>query len=196
MRPLRLFSHLRASRGLSQDDKPQEVGMDLSLPGAADLVARPELEMLLESMPAGGRLRTPKSVEYLAWRYARIPGFSYHSVWSFRGGEGAAVVCRIKIHGPLRELRVCDLVVGPGRESRRLLRKVIRQAIHEAACDFVGVTAAPGSAERGALLLAGFIPVARFGPIFTVRPLNPTSSGVDPLRMENWQPAIGDLELF
>jgi GNAT superfamily N-acetyltransferase len=197
VRPARIFAHALASpRSARQEDDAQDAAVRLPLPGAADLVAQTELEALLNVMPADGRLRTPKTMEYLTWRYARVPGFSYHATWDFRGDEGAALVCRMKMHGPLRELRVCELIAGPGAESRRLLRKMLRHAVHEAGCDFVGVTAVPGSEERGALFLAGFVPVTRFGPIFTVRLLNPISRGMDPLRLESWRPAIGDLELF
>lgn len=142
------------------------------------------------------RLRTPVTPEYIRWRYKDIPGFAYRAAWNLQGGAGAVVIYRVKQRGPIRELRICDLLVGRGARCQRIAGELMRAVVHDEPAHYATGMAAPGTAERNALARALFVPAPRVGPILTALPLSgaPELSGV--VAPAAWRATIGDLEIF
>jgi GNAT superfamily N-acetyltransferase len=193
---------LRIARALLRRPAAAEAndgGDDDSLPfsPAAELLEQPGVSEFLRSLPDDdARLSTRVTPEYLSWRYAAVPGFRYYAAWELERDAAAAVVFRSKRQGALRELRVCDLIVGTGARSRAAASHLLRTVARQADADFAALMTAPGTRQHAAALGAAFIPAPRVGPIFTVRPLAAGVSPVDPTRLTNWRPSIGALELF
>ncbi|HUE97133.1 MAG TPA: GNAT family N-acetyltransferase [Longimicrobiaceae bacterium] len=163
----------------------------------AGLLTEPGLGRLLaDSRPRDGRLGTPVSAEYLSWRYADIPGFEYRAAWALDPGEEAAVIFRFRPRGRLLELRFTEILAGPSRGAARRAGALLRTALRKTSADYAVAMAAPRTQARRALLLAGFLPVPRLGPILTVRPLSAEAGGTVPCDRSSWRLSIGDLELF
>jgi GNAT superfamily N-acetyltransferase len=199
LRPLRVARAMLArtvGTGAAGAPLPPAAGEFRSV---GELCDHPGLPALLEQARAGSgrsRLSTPRTPEYLRWRYEAIPGFRYHALFELDGRQGAAVVFRYKDQGPLLELRVCELLVGDGKGSEQMACKLLRRLQKAAGADYISSMAVARTPEQGALLRRGFLPAFRFGPVLTVRPLNPVPDGTDPLARDRWRLSIGDLELF
>lgn len=198
VRPIR---PLRIARALARRSKlaPTEQTDDRRerFPSVRDLLAQPAVDGLFASTTREDtRLATSLSRRYLDWRYVAVPGFSYYATWALDGTSSAAVIFRFKSQGSLRELRVCDLLVGPGRGSRAAASRLLRALVRDADVDYGAAMAAPGTQEQASLIRALFFPAPRTGPIFTVRPLAAGVSPVDPTSIANWRLSIGALELF
>lgn len=116
---------------------------------------------------------TPRSADYLKWRYSFEP-LHYRAV-EVRGG---ACVFRVRRRGPSREVAICEWLSERG--DRRALRKLV------AAAGDYGVGIGLGPVEHGV------IPLPRQGPIVTWRPL---ARAVIP-RLSDLAFGLGDLELF
>jgi N-acetylglutamate synthase-like GNAT family acetyltransferase len=167
-------------------------------PSARALLDRPECRALLGSQPSDSdRLTTRLSATYLRWRYADIPGLAYYTAWELDGAASAAVVFRLKRKGSLRELRICDMVLGPNAAAVDAGRRIIRSILETAECDFASAMATHGSAEARVLARSAFMPAPRTGPILTVRSLTVLPAHTpDPLHRSSWRLSIGALELF
>jgi GNAT superfamily N-acetyltransferase len=199
VRPIRLARARRsmAAPGLESSDLGGGEGDSAKFASPASLLADPETAGFLERLTLrDSRLVTLPTEVYLRWRYAEIPGFRYHAAWRYQGENSAAILFRIKRQGALRELRLCDVLVAPTLRSVGIARSLVRQAVRGSGVDFASGMAAGGTPERRALMLAGFLPAPRLGPILTVRPLHAESISVDLLNRPSWRPSIGALELF
>ena len=161
---------------------------------AVAALGRPEVEsVVLAAAGTDARYHTVPTLEYLRWRYADVPSLSYAAVASGEGEHGAVAFVRTRQRGPFRELRVCDLVVGPRGASaaRRLLRRVSRLGD----VDAVVAMGAPGL-TAATLVRVGYLPVPRSGPLLAAYPLAVPPGSPDPSRLASWAPSIGALELF
>lgn len=197
LRPLRLAGGLmrrRQATPLAQSS-PQAWPESRSLD---DLCRHPHLEAFLAAQRDGAepRLTTPLSSSYLRWRYHAIPGFEYRTVFEIDGEGGAALVFRFKEQGQLTELRVCELLVGKGRASRRTASRLLGHVLSEAEADYAAIMAAPRTAAMAAARRKLFLPAMRLGPILTVRQLNPVHPNLELTSRQTWRASIGDLELF
>lgn len=164
---------------------------------SAEFVGLAGLDDFLEELPRDDtRLTTRVTSEYLRWRYAEIPAFEYWAAWSRKSEHGAAIVCRIRSYRGLRELRLCEVLVGRTPRSIRFAAELIGDVVRGADPDYAAAIAASGTPERRALLSAGFIPAPRVGPVLTVRPLSQDKREFDPLLRSAWRLSIGNLELF
>lgn len=200
LRPVRPLAALRSliwTQSCERDGAPA-TRQQMQFPGARGLVDRPELAAVLDSLPSDGRrLTTPTTAAYLRWRYADIPGLPYYASWELDGSRSAAVVFRLKRNGALRELRLCDIVLGCSASAVALGRRIVRNVVLEGGCDYAAAMAAFGSPEADVLAGCGFVPAPRTGPIFTVRVLARRLSPMpDPLHRSSWRLSIGALELF
>jgi GNAT superfamily N-acetyltransferase len=170
-------------------------------PGAeiAGLEAVPALEAFLSRVRARDRtagLSTPRDAAFLRWRYAEVPGFRYGAVHDVDGsGEGAAIVFRLRPQGPLKELRICELLTTGTRRSAAVAAGLLARLPGRADADYHAVLAPRSAAGRLLLLRSGFLPAPRLGPMLTVRALD-GGMAPDPLRRSSWAASIGDLELF
>lgn len=167
-------------------------------PAARVLVDRPELAPVLDSLQSDGRrLTTRTTALYLRWRYADVPGLPYYASWELDGSRSAAVMFRLRRNGALRELRLCDIVLGCSASAISLCRQLVRNVVHESGCDYAAAMAAFGSPEADVLAGCGFVPAPRTGPILTVRALAPRPATTpDPFHRSSWRLSIGALELF
>jgi hypothetical protein len=164
---------------------------------AAAACAAPELDAFLARLGPDGdrRLGTRPTSAYLRWRYADVPGFRYYAAWEFDGEHGALLVFRPKAQGRLRELRLCDVLVGRTARSARLARTLVRDVSRRAGADYAAAMAGWGTPEQRVVAVAGFLPAPRTGPIMTVRPLA-AGGAAEPLHRRSWRLSIGALELF
>lgn len=195
LQPLQMIRSLLSSRPSERSLGDADAGAGCS--SARELVEQPALSRLLDALAQReDRLATPRSREYLHWRYVAIPGFAYRAVWSLDRDDGAVIIFRSKTQGPLRELRLCEVLVGQTAASREMGQDLLRSLVRGAAAHYATGMAVPGTPAQRVLLQSGFLPAPRMGPVMTVRPLNGVTSGLDPLRRSSWRLSAGDLELF
>jgi len=162
---------------------------------AGELLDMPGLDPLLHSPETpDARLGTRCDRGFLRWRYAESPGMRYRAIWALGNNRGAALVLRVLERPHLKELRLCEILVAPDRESTRCAGALIAEAARRAGADYVTALAPAGTSERRVVRLAGFVPIPRTGPILTVRQLNPAP--VDPRLRRSWRPSVGAMELF
>jgi hypothetical protein len=196
LRPLRLARALLSSTTAGKTVEDAEPGAQDGA-SAAELLRQPELARFLSALPERpDRFATLRTCEYLRWRYVTIPGIDYRAAWSLEGDDGTAVIFRYKHTGGIRELRLCELLVGITARSRRMARDLLQVLLRGAAAHYATGMAVSGTPEQRVLVRCGFLPAPRVGPIMTVRPLNAMTSNLDPLRRSHWRLSIGDLELF
>jgi len=160
------------------------------------LLAAPELPALLDRWDRDQtRLRTPRSIDYLRWRYGAPPGLRYHAAWELAAGEGAAVILRLRDRGRFREAALSEVLVGPGPRGAAVAANLVRIAVRASGADYAVGVAAGWTAEARALEGAGFVRLPLPGRRFTVRTLGPPPA-VDPRRWASWRLSLGDLELM
>jgi hypothetical protein len=140
-------------------------------------------------------VRTPIDLNYLNWRYAQIPGFVYSASWKWKDDGAAAIIFRENQRGDLAELRICQILLSASPNSGRLARQLMCEVIERSRPDYA-VCMSTTINESKALLGAGFVPIPRSGPIFTVRQLNEEPELMDIFDRSAWNLCIGDLELF
>lgn len=198
LHPARLVRAV-AGRGTARSAIPAPLVSEDGSEPAAVALARNEVAAFADRTVAEsptGRFTTARSAAYLRWRYGDVPGFDYRLTAAVEGSEGAVIIHRDRERGPLRELRICDLLIGDTPSSRAAARALLRRLHARPYVDYVSAMAAPGSAARSVLLRAGYLPAWRLGPILTVRPLNPAPGAPNPRLRSAWAASIGDLELF
>lgn len=128
-------------------------------------------------------LRTPRSAEYLRWRFASHPTARYFSATR----REATAVVRPHVRNGRREIVVADLF-GPPTDALRAAVRIKRSA-------YLATWFSAGSPERAAALRLWFLPVPGFTALTLVmRPLAelpPTLQSID-----SWDLAVSDLELL
>lgn len=133
--------------------------------------------------PARG-LRTPRTIEYLQWRFASHPTARYVAA----GGADGAAIGRLSTRHRRRELVISD-IGGPG--ANRAVGSLIRRHRPDYAVGWFS----PGSRERRMATRAGLIPVPRVAALTLVaRPVRTLT--VDTASPRSWDLALGDLELL
>jgi GNAT superfamily N-acetyltransferase len=167
----------------------------VTAPAAADVVSNERgLAALLEraEVPAWG-MSTPRSLDFLRWRYADAPLLGYHAVAEERGGRltGMALF-RLRPEGPLWGVAVADVIVERGDEAtaRRLLRSVRRSAD----VAYVATTFPAGTAAAGASRSPLSLPSPK-RPTLVANPLR-NDLRPDPLLRSSWALSAGDVEVF
>jgi GNAT superfamily N-acetyltransferase len=132
--------------------------------------------------PARG-LRTPRTSEYLDWRFASHPTARYDSFTSL----GGTAVVRPNLRNGRRELVVADLLGSPS-SAMKTVRREIRSA-------YAATWFSKGSPEWRAAKRAGFVTVPGVAALTLVmRPLHELSPDLRSLRA--WDVAVSDLELL
>jgi hypothetical protein len=183
-------------RGWSRSGIEQDPFRDSRFQSVSDLLKLPDMVKFEDLQSSDDpSFRTPVDLKYLNWRYAKIPGFEYSAAWKCGNDGDAAIIFRESRRGDLSELRLCQVLLNSSPRSPRLARQLICEVTQETRPDYaVGIST--NANESKALLGAGFLPIPRAGPIFTVRQLNEAPGTVDLFRRSNWSLCIGDLELF
>lgn len=144
---------------------------------------RPWEDAVLSDRRARG-LRTPRTPEYLRWRFASHPTAGYRAVGD---SEGMAVV-RPNLRRGRGELVISELF---GPEAEPALRSAIRSSDAAYAVGWF----ARSTPERTVAIRAGLLPVPGVSSLHLhVRPLN--ELGLDVVGLEQWDLSMADLELL
>ena len=120
--PGALLRYLRA-RGQQEEEMAGAAGVpaDEALADAAGVASL----LAARTRPSG--LRTMLGVEFLRWRYGGGP-FCYRAVLAGSSVDEGLAIVRMRRHGPLRELLLCELIVPGGANGAEatLLRRLAR----------------------------------------------------------------------
>ena len=133
-----------------------------------------------------GLLFTPKSSNYLKWRYENNPLKNY-SVYATPDFYLAASIEKRK---GIRELRISECIFLGTELDFKQIKKIIRKWSLKFGVQAISFS--PKLLSFGNSALKG-----AFGPILTVRGLNlQNSEKINYRNMENWNYSLGDVELF
>jgi GNAT superfamily N-acetyltransferase len=192
VRPRRPFRLLRGRRA---PDGPTSPRPEVQAEAAAELLERTgnsATELFAMAHPPGdGRLRTPRTGEYLRWRYGAASLLNYTAVAEEETGQlrGLAIF-RVRPRGGLWESTISELIVPPG--DRRTARRLLHRVADAAPIDHLTLHVSDGAAPAIARL--GFLP-APGGIGLVVKPLS-DGIGLDPTDLRAWALSLGDLEVF
>lgn len=129
-------------------------------------------------------LFTPKSAQYLKWRYEVNPLQDYHVI----SNQNFYIALYIKKHRFFNELRVVETIGSFDKRSHYDMRKVISKFAIKNLCLFISI------ADKNLFSLKFY---GGYGPILTFKSLtNSESFDNIALNIENWSYSLGDLELF
>jgi GNAT superfamily N-acetyltransferase len=150
---------------------------------AAELLADPRVEQLLDRLPPATGFRTARTADYLRWRYGH-PLLCYRAIAANADPALGLVVFRVRRRGKATEAAVCDVLVPEAAASTRL--ELLREVERATGADYAVVVGASS-------LRARYVPIPRQGPILTWRSL--ADSAPRP-RMRDLDLSLGDVELF
>ena len=201
-----MLNYPRFARGLvvsrvgrpSRQYLPNEYFRQEPVPAVALFDFQPALERLIRQderlQDDSGGLRTPRSVDYLRWRYAEHPTIPYWAVFigGWEGLQGVAIF-RTNTRCGLKEVILCELILG--EPEKRLVHALLEQTKSLLRADHLITYFPQGSFQRRCLERWGFHSVPRQGMNFTVRALH-GDLPADPQLLSSWRLSLGDLELF
>ena len=140
------------------------------------------------------QLTTPKSLDYIVWRYAENPLFRYNF---FTDYKNYIVISRNKYQGFAKELRIVDFILlNPAGSINSSIKKEINAFCKKNKIDFISFSGQQYKLYKQYFKWMGILPVKPLGPIVTVRDLNMKDDFTKLLDTENWAYSVGDLELF
>jgi GNAT superfamily N-acetyltransferase len=129
-------------------------------------------------------LFTPKSAQYLKWRYENNPLQEYFVVSS----EKHYIAMYVKRHKVFNELRVVETVGDFDKKNHAAIRKVISQFAIKSRCLFIT------TADKNLFSCRLY---GGYGPKLTFRPMSNSDEFIKKtLDINNWSYSTGDLELF
>ena len=130
------------------------------------------------------KLFTPKSVEYLKWRFEKNPLQAYYVV----SIQNFYMAMYIKKHRFFNELRVVETIGTFDKENQNEMRTAISKFAVKNLCLFISI------AEKNLFPIQFYGP---YGPILTFKSLTDSENfDNDALNIFNWKYSLGDLELF
>jgi len=147
---------------------------------------------LLEQRARPSRLHTALSQEYLAWRYAAVPGMDYRAIAVRRAGRLVGLgLGRVRARATLTELTLGNVIVAAG--DRSAARAVLRAA-RRSGVDHVALHAPQGSEVEQVARSSGYLAAPGRGIrlVANPRPGCPMAL-LDP---HEWGLSLGDLEVF
>lgn len=143
-----------------------------------------EIEPTAQDTPESG-LHTPRSENYLRWRFSGHPHASYGWVpGDFKGG----LVVRASERRGRSELVASDLIGIPNSSPFRTVAR-------EGRTRYVAGWFSPGSAKRRASIRGGLLPVPGLKALRLVA-LPLTELDIDPFDIRSWSLSTSDLELL
>lgn len=132
------------------------------------------------------QLFTPKSVEYLQWRYQSNPLQQYEVFID----TGIYMSGYVKKRRGFKELRIVECIFDDRKVNKKKINYLINQW-----CSKFGIQVISYSPELLDLNLT-FVN-SKIGPILTLRDLNLSKDELDTFKnINNWNYSLGDLELF
>ncbi len=139
-----------------------------------------------------GDLNTPRTADFLRWRYLRHPHATYHAEVEEREGHTlGAILYRTKQRGPLRELLLDDIIVSPERPE--VVDLLLKRLCRNTAADYVVAHFPAHSPFRETLKRHGFWRVPR-------RRINLVARGLDDgvvsagIEAQTWSLTLADIE--
>lgn len=152
--------------------------------------SKKELENLCNAwnseLESGLGLFTPKSQEYLYWRYENNP-LQHYEVFS---GNGIYLAASVKKRKNIKELRVVECLVEDKKAGFKEAKDLINRWSTKFGVQVISYS--PQLMKWGGPSISGSI-----GPILTTRNLNlAIAEKPEMSRAEKWAYSLGDLELF
>jgi GNAT superfamily N-acetyltransferase len=151
---------------------------------ASSVLASDRVGALLDRLGSPRGLRTATTAAYLRWRYG-LPQLGYRAIALDGDVASGVAVFRLRRRGEAVEAGVSELLAPDTASARRLLGAVRR----DARADYVIRLGRPGFAVPS----GGFVPLPRFGPILTYRPLADRAA---PPALAELDFRLGDVELL
>jgi GNAT superfamily N-acetyltransferase len=193
-KPVRFAARLTPLIGHHVPDSPAEMPPITAATAARVLEDRDEINGLLSDRKIEmQRFETPRTCDYMRWRYASAPLLDYRAVREEHDGqlEGIAIF-RVRPRGALREATVTEILVRQGnyRTARRLLGKIV-SASH---ADHL-TCSAPTIGEHWFSSLKWRSFRSPHGIDLVVNTLG-RDVQPDPTSLDSWALSLGDLELF
>lgn len=142
-----------------------------------------------DTMALSGKVFTPKSPEYLHWRYTENPIIKYQVICT----ENIYMAFYIKNRKLCKELRISELLyTGKIKEVKKIIKKLLQQQVNIHKTYFVSF-----SPLNTPLIKQMFKFSGEYGPIFTLRSVNVSNPEKEFIsNLDNWNYFLGDLELF
>ena len=142
-----------------------------------------------EAMSLSGNIFTPKSPEYLHWRYAENPIINYQVICT----ENIYLAFYIKNRKWVKELRISELIyTGKINEVKKTIKNLLKQQVNIHKTYLVSF-----SPLNTTLIKRLFKFEGQYGPIFTLRSINVSNPEKEFIeKLDNWNYFLGDLELF
>ncbi|MEZ4617179.1 MAG: GNAT family N-acetyltransferase [Caldilineaceae bacterium] len=198
LRPLRMAARRMAAAAVPSPDR-FDAYFDDQILRWPSFIARygDQVEEVLAAndqrrLPVG--LRTPRSIDYLAWRYGQHPAVQYgiFAETDSQGRLSGFAVLRPNVRYGWQEVVLTELLLAEPvvRQGGRLLRNLG----YHLRGDYLIAHFAEGTVAHTSLRRSGFWRVPRQGMIFTVYPLQPDREVL--VQPSRWDLALGDLELF
>jgi len=142
-------------------------------------------------------ISTKVTPEYIQWRYAQNPLFSYNFITD---NQSFLLICRIKNHGFAKELRLVDFFVNDTTASIKTvnaqLKKAVRKYCATQQINLISFSGRQFELYKPYFKWMGILPVKDLGPIVTLREVNLQTQFSEFLNTENWAYSLGDMELF
>lgn len=143
-------------------------------------------------MQAGTQLWTPKSREYLMWRYVQCPALKYFGFTHSQ--EGWLIVVCPRTSGRGHELRITEWLPGPQSPTRSAMHEVIQSCIRVFKPDYITISPGIDTSLRRHLSMLRFLPSLSAGPRMTYYLLRTSKPAIQ--NVSDFSYAFGDLELF
>ena len=149
-----------------------------------------ELEVLCQfwngRLAGKGKFFTPKSTEYLNWRYKLNPLQQY----SIYNDSSVFLAAGLRNRKGVKELRISEFIIKEALSSSTLVQHVIKNWAFKSGAQVISYS--PKLPTPSGFALKG-----EFGPILTLRDLNLNEKERSELfTVDNWSYSLGDLELF
>ena len=138
-----------------------------------------------KNLSQSGKIFTPKTPEYLKWRYEQNPIIKYNV---FQGKNYYTAVYKKK-HKYFNELRISENIYNTNdKETKNIIKANILKFAKENKCQIITQT----GKQLFSMGLKG-----NFGPILTVKNLSLNQNQFEQIKqIQNWEYGLGDLELF
>jgi GNAT superfamily N-acetyltransferase len=192
---IRVRHPIRFARRVRREDATIDgVPPAVTAESAAEALDELGQELVNLDEPSDDRLRTPRSVAFLQWRYGAPPGLDYRLVREEQGTQlRGLLIFRVRPRGGLWESTISDLIVIDG--DRRTARRLLRRAARVSRVDHLICSFSPGTAAgRAAKPVAGFLRAPK-GMTLVINPRRPNLVP-DPRMLASWALCLGDLEVF
>ena len=136
-----------------------------------------------ETLQQTKKLFTPKSREYLQWRYQKNPMQSYNIVAT----PDFYIAYYVKKHRFFKELRVAELI-HPAHNKLKKIKQILLSEAFKNRCTIITL------ADQNLFKLQLY---GNFGPVLTFKDLTQNNHLWQIARqIDNWHYSLGDLELF